>query len=64
MQIDSNPVVLGVSVEEHAELKQRVRAVFDARDHASRRERGLFDVTVEIFGVFVQRELAKPLQLF
>jgi hypothetical protein len=53
MQIDPDPVILCVTIEEHAKLQQRIRAVLDPRHHASRREGGLFYVSVEVLGVLV-----------
>jgi hypothetical protein len=63
MQIDPDPVILCVTIEEHAKLQQRIRAVLDPRHHASRREGGLFYVSVEVLGVLVQDQLAKFMQL-
>jgi len=59
VQIDTDTVVLSIAIEEHAELKQWVRAVFDTRDHAAWRERGLLDVAVEVFRVLVQYQLVE-----
>jgi hypothetical protein len=56
-------MVLGVPVEEHAELQKGVGAVFDAGDHATRGERGLLNVAVEVFRVLVENELAEFMQL-
>lgn len=63
MQIDTNPVILCVTVEEHAELQQRIRAVLNSRHHASWREGGLFYVSVEVLGILIQDQLAKFMQL-
>ena len=59
MQIDANPVILCVTIEKHSELQQRIRAVLNPRHHASRREGGLFYISVEVLRVFVQDQLAK-----
>jgi hypothetical protein len=63
MQIDTNPVILCITVEEHAELQQGIGAILDSRHHASWREGGLFDVPVEVLGVLVQDQLSKFMQL-
>lgn len=63
MQIDTDPMILRIAVEEHTELKERVRTVFDAWDHASRRKRRLFDISVEVLWVPVQDEFAEFMQL-
>lgn len=63
VQIDANAMILGVAIEEHAELKQRVWRVFDARDHAPWGECGLFNITVIIFGVSVENQAAKLMHL-
>ena len=59
VQVNADTVVLGVAVEEHAELEQRVRAVFDAGDHASGGKGGLLDVAVVVFRVLVEDEVAE-----
>lgn len=60
MRIDADAVVLGVPVEEDAELEQRVRGVLDAWDHTARREGGLLDVW-KSRGVHVEEEPSKLL---
>lgn len=59
MQVDANTMVLGIAVEEHAELEQRIWRILDAWHHASRRKGGLLDITVEVFRVLVQNEPAE-----
>ena len=54
MQIHTDAMVLCIAVEEHAELKQRVWAVFNTRHHAARRESCLLDITVEVLRVLVE----------
>src|SRR4051812_31478948 len=61
MQIDSDPVVLRVAVEEHAKLQKRIWGVFNAGNHASRGEGGLFHVSMEILRVLVEHKAAKLL---
>lgn len=63
MQVNANAVVLRVAVEEHPELEEGVRTVFDSGDHASWREGCLLDISVVIFGVFVEVQLAESVQL-
>ena len=54
VQVDANPMVLGISVEEHTELEQRVWRVFDAGNHAAGAKGRLFNVAVVVFGVLVK----------
>ena len=54
VKVHSDTMVLGVPIEEHAELEQRIGRVFDTRDHTTGTESGLFDVTVIILWVFVE----------
>lgn len=35
MQVYADPVILCVAVEEHPELEEGVRAIFDSGDHAA-----------------------------
>lgn len=56
-------MILGVAIEEHPELQERVRAVLYAWDHRSRRESRLIDVTMVVLRVLVKVELAKFLHL-
>ncbi len=51
VQVYADAVVLGVAVEEHAELEERVGTVFDSWDHAAGGEGGLFDITMVWVGV-------------
>ena len=46
MQIDSNAMILRITIEKHAELQERVRAVLNARYQTAGRECGLLDVPV------------------
>ena len=59
VQIDADTVILGIAVEEHAELKQWVRAIFDARYHASRRECRLLDVAVIVLRILVEDQVSE-----
>lgn len=59
VQIDTDAVILGIAVEEHAELQQWVRAILDARYHASRGECRLLDVPVIILWVLVEDEVSE-----
>lgn len=54
MEVDANAMVLSVTVKEHAELKKRVRAIFDAWHHAAGAECSLLHIPMVILGVFVQ----------
>ena len=57
MQIDTDTVILGITVEEHAKLEQRVRAILDARYHASRGECRLLDVAMVVLWVLVEDKI-------
>jgi hypothetical protein len=63
MPVDPNSVELGIAVEESAELKERVWAVFNSRDHAAWGKRSLLHVSVEVLRVTVQHQLAEFVQL-
>jgi len=63
VEVDPDTMVLSVAIEEHTELEQRVWRVFDARDHASRGESGLFNIPMIVFGIFVQNEATKFMHL-
>jgi len=62
MQVDTNAVVLSITVEEHAELEKSVRAVLDTWDHGTGRERCLLDITVVVLRVLVQDDLSELLE--
>jgi len=47
-----------ITVEEHAELQQRVWLFLDAGNHAARRESCLLHVGVEILRILVQHQSA------
>lgn len=64
VEVDANSVILRIAVEEHTELQQWVRAVFNAGDHAARGERRLFNITMEILGVLVEAEFTELMKLF
>jgi len=63
MQVDTNSVVLSITVKEHAELQERIRAVLDSRNHTPWREGCLLDVSMEILRIFVQSQFSKLTQL-
>jgi hypothetical protein len=54
MQIDPNTVILDITVEEHAELQERIGTILDSGNHASRREGRLFNIAMEILRVLVE----------
>lgn len=54
MQVDTNAMVLGIAVEEHAELEKRVGRVFDTMDHAAWREGSLLYIPVEVLRVLIE----------
>lgn len=64
VEVDADSVILRIAVEEHAELQQGVRAVFNAGDHASRGECRLFNIAMEILGVLVEAEFTELLKLY
>lgn len=59
VQVDADAVVLRVAVEEHAELEEWVRRVFNTGDHGAGGKGGLLDVAVVVFWVLVQDEFAE-----
>lgn len=63
VQVDTNSMILRVSVEEHAELQEWIWAVFDTWHHAAWRECCLLDVSVEVLGVLVQNHAAEVMHL-
>ena len=52
-------MVLRITVEKHAELQERIRAVFDAWNHAAGGEGRLLNVAVVILWILVQGQLPK-----
>lgn len=56
-------MILGVPVEEHAELQKRIWAIFDSWHHATWREGSLLYITMEVLWVLVQSELAEIVHL-
>ena len=56
-------VILGITIEEHAELQEWIWAIFDAWYHRAWREGGLFDIAVEVLWVLGEAQLAKLLHL-
>jgi len=62
MQVDTDAVVLGITVKEHAELEKSIWAVLNTWNHCSRRERGLLDVTMVVLRVLVQDNLSELLE--
>jgi len=59
VQVDTDTVVLGIAVEEHAELQQRVGRVLNTRNHGAWREGGLFDIAVVVLRVLVEHQAAE-----
>jgi len=55
----SKTMILGIAVEEHAELEQRVGTVFDSWDHSAGREGSLINVTMIVLWVLIDSEFAK-----
>lgn len=64
MEVDANAVILGIAVEEHAELQKRVRAVLNTGYHGARREGSLLDVAMEVLWVLVQDQAAELVHLY
>lgn len=62
VEVDTDAVILGVSVEEHAELEKRVGRILNAGNHAAGGEGGLLDVAGEVLGILVEDEAAKLLE--
>src|ERR1700754_5205920 len=52
--IDAEPVALRISIGEQASLQHLVRRVTDARHDVGGRERRLFDVGEDVFGISVE----------
>lgn len=63
VEIDPDAMVLSVAVEEHAELKQGIGRILDTGNHAAGAEGGLLDITVIVFGVFVEDQSTKLVHL-
>ena len=61
VQVDTDTMILSVSVEEHAELEEGIGGVFYAWDHAARGEGGLLDVSMIVLWVFIEHEPTKGL---
>jgi hypothetical protein len=59
VQIDSDSMVLCITIEKHTKLKQGVRAILNSRDHRARGKSSLFDIAVKILGVLVEDKTAK-----
>ena len=59
VHIGANAMVLRITVEKHAELQERIRAVFDAWDHTAGGEGRLLNIAVVILWVLVQGKLPK-----
>lgn len=59
VHVGANAMVLRITVEEHAELQERIGAVFDAWDHAAGGEGRLLNIAVVILGVLVQGQFPK-----
>jgi hypothetical protein len=59
----SKTMILGVAVEEHAELEQWVRTVLDSRNHGAWREGGLITVAMMVLWILVDGELSELAQL-
>jgi hypothetical protein len=55
---------LCITVEEHAELQKRVRAVLNTWNHRTRREGSLIDISVIILGILGDMEFAELLELY
>jgi hypothetical protein len=62
MQVDTNAVILSITVEKHAELEKSVGAVLDTWNHGSGRECRLLDIAVVVLGVLVQDNLSELLE--
>lgn len=56
-------MILSVAVEEHTELEEWVRAIFNSRNHTARGEGSLFDVTMVVLRVLVEDKAAKFVHL-
>lgn len=63
VQIHADAVVLRVTVEEHAELEERIGRVLDTRDHTAGGEGGLLYITVIVLRVFVEHKATKLVHL-
>ena len=63
VEVDANAVILCVAVEEHAELEERIRGIFNAGYHTAWTERCLLDIAMVIFRVFVEHQTAKIVHL-
>jgi hypothetical protein len=55
----SKTVILGIAVEEHAELEQWIGTVFDSWDHGAGREGSLINVTMIVLWVLVDSKFAE-----
>ena len=54
VKVHSDVRILGVKVEEHTELEQRVGRASDTRGHATEAESGLFDVALIVLWGFIE----------
>ena len=54
MQIDPDTMILSVAEEEHVELQEVTRRVFNTRNHAPGSESNLLYVAVKVLRIFVQ----------
>ena len=63
VKIDADAMILSIAVEEHAELEERIWAVFNTWYHAARRKGGLFNIAMEVLGVLVEDEATKLVHL-
>lgn len=63
VQIHADAVVLRVTVEEHAELEERVGRVLDTRDHTAGGKGGLLYITVIVLRVLVEHKPAELVHL-
>ena len=61
--VRADTMKLRVTVEEHAELQERIRAVLNTWDHGTRREGSLIDISVIVFGILGDVEFAELLEL-
>lgn len=64
MVVDTDTVELCVSIEEHAELQQWIRAVFDTWYHGTWREGSLVDISVVVLRILGHMQFAELLQLY
>ncbi len=61
--VRADTMKLRISIEEHAELQKRIRAVLNTWNHGTRREGSLIDISVIILGILVNVEFAELLEL-